>query len=63
MKILQSILIAVFTFVIVVVLVALPVMLLWNYLAPAFDLTLLNFWQALALSLLTSLLFKSHNTK
>jgi len=39
---------------------AIPVMLLWNYFMPdMFGLAEINFWQALALSLLSSMLFKS----
>lgn len=48
---------------VVVVLTALPVMWLWNWLMPElFGLSTLTFWQALGLSALTSLLFKSYNT-
>ena len=43
----------------VVVLAALPVMLLWNWLMPdLFGLASINFWQALGVSALCSLLFK-----
>ena len=48
--------------VVVSVLVAVPVMLLWNYLCPTlFHLPEITFFQAMALSLLCSLLFKSTN--
>ena len=42
---------------------ALPVMLLWNWLMPIiFGLPAITFWQALGLSLLAGLLFKSHGS-
>jgi hypothetical protein len=42
------------------ILLALPVMLLWNFVMPdVFGLTEITFWQALALTLLSSFLFKS----
>jgi hypothetical protein len=41
-------------------LVAFPVMLLWNWLMPEiFGLPVINFWQALGLCVLSSLLLKS----
>lgn len=44
----------------IAVLVAFPVMLLWNAVVPSiFGLTTINFTQALYLSMLTSILFKS----
>lgn len=47
----------------IALLMALPVMLLWNALIPAiFGLTTISFWQALGLSLLCSLLFKSYSS-
>lgn len=51
---------AVFVVVAVSVLYTVPIMLLWNWLMPElFGLTTITFWQALGLSTLTSLLFKS----
>jgi hypothetical protein len=45
------------------VLIAIPVMLLWNALMPdIFGLPTIGFWQALGLSILSSLLFKSSST-
>ena len=45
---------------ILIILYALPVMLLWNWLMPTiFGLTKITFLQALGLSLLSSFLFKS----
>lgn len=47
----------------VVLLITLPVMWLWNWLMPElFGFSTLTFWQALGLSTLCSLLFKSTNT-
>ena len=43
--------------------IALPVMWLWNWLMPAiFGLVKISFWQALGLTFLCSMLFKSSNT-
>lgn len=48
---------------IIVLILALPVMWLWNWLMPLiFGLTKLTFLQALGLNLLTNLLFKSPKT-
>ena len=42
---------------------ALPVMWLWNWLMPViFSLPVIDFWQALGLSFLSSLLFKSNHS-
>jgi hypothetical protein len=39
---------------------ALPIMLLWNWLMPIiFGITAISFWQAFGVGLLSSLLFKS----
>lgn len=47
--------------VVVTLLTALPVMWLWNWLMPdLFALQTITFWQALGLSFLTALLFKSN---
>ena len=44
-------------------LMALPVMWLWNYVMPdVFGLTEIVFWQALALSMLSSMLLKSSSS-
>ena len=44
------------------ILIALPLMWLWNWLMPEiFGLIRIDFWQALGLSLLSSVLFKSNN--
>lgn len=48
--------------VVISLLEALPLMWLWNWLMPyLFGLPVINFWKALGISLLTSLMF-SHNT-
>ena len=45
--------------VLIALLMALPIMWLWNWLMPLiFGLIKINFWQALGLSLLSSCLFK-----
>lgn len=45
------------------ILAAFPVMLLWNWLMPAiFGLKAISFWQALGLSILCGLLFKSSSS-
>ena len=43
--------------------IALPVMWLWNYLMPnLFALPVISLWQAFAMALLTSVLFKSSSS-
>ena len=45
------------------ILIAFPVMWLWNYLMPnLFALPVISFWQAFAMALLTSFLFKSSSS-
>lgn len=45
---------------IIALVVAFPIMLLWNWLMPViFGLTTINIWQALGLGLLSGMLFKS----
>lgn len=62
-KIFALVIVLVGTVVLITLLMALPVMWLWNWLMPElFGLSTLTFWQALGLSALTSLLFKSYNT-
>lgn len=47
--------------VIITLLIALPIMWLWNWLMPAiFGLIKINFWQALGISLLCTFLFKTN---
>ena len=42
----------------------LPLMLLWNWLMPTiFGLPTITFWQGVGLNFLSSILFKSNNTK
>lgn len=49
---------------IVSLILALPTMLLWNWLMPIlFGLTKITFWQALGINIFTSILFKSSNTQ
>ncbi len=58
-----TILTAVAAIALIALLMALPIMLLWNWLMPEiFELTEINFWQALGLSLLSSFLFKSSSS-
>ncbi len=48
---------------VVALIMALPVMLLWNVLMPdLFGLTTITFWQALGISVLCSILFKSSSS-
>ncbi len=48
----------------IAILVAIPVMWLWNWLMPdLFGLKVIGVWQALGISLLCSILFKGHATK
>ena len=48
---------------IAMVLLGYPVMLLWNWLIPEiFGLPIINFWQAIGLNLLSTILFKSTTT-
>lgn len=43
---------------------ALPTMLLWNWLMPIlFGLTKITFWQALGINIFTGILFRSVNTQ
>jgi len=50
--------------VITAIILALPIMLLWNWLMPEiFNLPTITFWQALGISLLSSCLFKNGRTK
>jgi biopolymer transport protein ExbB/TolQ len=63
-KIIAAILIFTLTIVIVGLFAALPTMWLWNWLMPEiFNLTEITFGQALGLVVLSSILFKSSNTK
>lgn len=63
-KIIAAILIFILTIVIVGLLAALPTMWLWNWLMPEiFNLIEITFGQALGLVVLSSILFKSSNTK
>jgi hypothetical protein len=49
---------------IVSIILALPTMLLWNWLMPIlFGLTKITFWQALGINIFTGILFKSSNTQ
>jgi hypothetical protein len=47
----------------IAIVLALPTMLLWNWVVPpVFDLPPINFWQALGINLLSGILFRSSNT-
>jgi len=49
--------------IIVTVFLALPTMLIWNWLMPVvFGLIKINFWQALSINILTGILFRSSHT-
>ena len=59
MEVLGKILAVIGIVVLIGVLMALPIMWLWNWLMPEiFGLITLNFWQALGISMLSSMLFK-----
>lgn len=63
MKILTALLLVIGTLLIVAIVLALPVMWLWNYLMPdIFGLIKIDFWQALCLNLLCGVLFKSSSS-
>lgn len=63
-KIIAAILIFILTVVIIGLFAALPTMWLWNWLMPEiFNLIEITFGQALGLVVLSSILFKSSNTK
>jgi hypothetical protein len=48
---------------IAMVLLGYPVMLLWNWLIPEiFGLPIINFWQAIGLNLLSTILFRSSHS-
>jgi len=48
---------------VIALLIGFPLMWLWNYVMPdIFGLTEITFWQAVAISLLSGSLFKSHNS-
>jgi len=53
----------VITIALIAVVITFPLMWCWNYVMPdLFGLAEINFWQALVLSLLSSMLFKSPNS-
>jgi hypothetical protein len=67
-KLIGAVILAALLFVIIAVLIALPVMLLWNWLIPIvfpgeFIAHSITFWQALGIALLCSCLFKSTSSK
>jgi len=58
MKIFSFILVTI----ILIILLALPTMLLWNYLMPdIFGLDTIGFWQALAITIFSRILFSNYN--
>jgi len=61
---LQQLLGLIFATILIVVLLALPLMLLWNWLMPEiFGLKEITFLQALGLNLMSKILFKSYSSK
>ena len=61
---LEVFLVASLTLVFVALVLGLPLMLLWNWIMPnIFYFNKITFLQAVGLNLLSSILFKSHNTK
>jgi len=64
MKIIVNLLIIIATALAVALLIAYPVMWLWNWLMPEiFGLSTLSVWQSLGLLLLSTALFKSSSTR
>ena len=60
MKIFEVLVAAMIVLLIVAVILALPTMLLWNWLMPIiFHLPEITFWQALGLNILAGILFRS----
>jgi hypothetical protein len=54
----------IFLIAIISLILALPTMLLWNWLMPIlFGLTKITFWQALGINIFSGILFKSANTQ
>lgn len=63
LSVIKKMLIGFFLVVLVSVIIAFPIMWLWNWLMPViFGLVEINVWQALGLSLLSSVLFKTYTT-
>jgi hypothetical protein len=63
-KIFTAVMIVVGIFALAALLFGLPLMLLWNWLMPViFGLPTITFWQAVGLNFLSSILFKTYNTK
>lgn len=63
MKLLTGVLSIVAGIAVICILIAFPVMLLWNWLMPEiFGLIEISFWQALGLCFLSSALFKSSSS-
>jgi len=61
---LEVFLVASLTLAFVALVLGLPLMLLWNWIIPnIFYFNKITFFQAVGLNLLSSILFKSHNTK
>ncbi len=64
METLGNALVGIVGIILIALIMALPLMWLWNWLMPMiFDLMELNFWQSLGLAVLSSILFKSSNSK
>ena len=62
MKVIIKSLVGIVVIVVFAILIAIPTMLLWNWLMPVlFGLIKIGFWQALGLNLLTGILFKNTN--
>ena len=62
-KLLGKVIIAGFIILVIASILALPLKWLWNWLMPIlFELPKITFWQALGISMLSSILFKSSNS-
>ena len=63
-KFIEGLALVIGALVIITLILGLPVMWLWNWIIPElFYLDTITFWQAVGLNLLSSILFKSYNTK
>ena len=63
-KFIEGLALVIGALVIITLILGLPVMWLWNWIMPElFYLDTITFWQAVGLNLLSSILFKSYNTK
>jgi len=61
MRIHEKLLVTLGMIALVIILLGLPTMLLWNWIMPAiFNLPTINFWQAIGLMVLATILFRTN---